>query len=408
MSRFDHKAAVVLSGGGAYGAFEIGVLKALCNGECPSTSHKSLDASIFSGTSVGSFNASAMCMTPGASASAAIDRLEQIWFEKVADRGSESEGNGVFRLRGNPVRSLDLSISSPARALIECASDAGFFAEDLLQRFASFTTNKGSIPHRAMGFVDLSSFLSIDPFRRTLSECLNLEGIRTNKEKELFVVATNWGTGAAKTFTKADMTDEEGLSIIMASSAIPGIFPPVLIHPHIYVDGGVVMNTPLACALEAGATELHVIFLDPDISTIAMAPSPNTVDTFSRMYSIMLATKINEDIATAEWINLGLDALERATKGEHLSPEDDRHFLRVAGKILKRAEEANQYRKLTIHRYNPSEDLGGLLGMLDFAEDTIAQLVEKGFKCATHHDCAESGCLLPHKTERVSTAAQTH
>jgi hypothetical protein len=46
--------------------------------------------------------------------------------------------------------------------------------------------------------------------------------------------------------------------------------------------------------------------------------------------------------------------------------------------------------------------------MLDFAEDTIAQLVEKGVKSATHHDCASSGCLLPHKAGRVSTASQTH
>src|SRR6266566_8613086 len=126
MSHSGHKAAVVLSGGGAYGAFEIGVLKALCNGESPATSHKPLNAKIFSGTSVGSFNAAAMCMTPGATGAQAIENLEQVWFEKVADRGSKSHGNGVFRLRGNPVRYLDLSFTAPTRAFLESASDAGF------------------------------------------------------------------------------------------------------------------------------------------------------------------------------------------------------------------------------------------------------------------------------------------
>jgi len=50
------KIAVVLSGGGATGAYEVGVLKALYGGKSRVTQFKPLDPDIFSGTSIGSFN----------------------------------------------------------------------------------------------------------------------------------------------------------------------------------------------------------------------------------------------------------------------------------------------------------------------------------------------------------------
>ena len=47
--------AVVLSGGGAYGAYEVGVMKALLGGEMKGAGYRPLDPEVFTGTSVGSF-----------------------------------------------------------------------------------------------------------------------------------------------------------------------------------------------------------------------------------------------------------------------------------------------------------------------------------------------------------------
>ncbi len=52
--------ALVLSGGGAYGAFAIGIMKALYAGASPATNYQPLKADIFTGTSVGAFNAAVM------------------------------------------------------------------------------------------------------------------------------------------------------------------------------------------------------------------------------------------------------------------------------------------------------------------------------------------------------------
>ena len=46
---------------------------------------------------------------------------------------------------------------------------------------------------------------------------------------------------------------------ILASSALPGIFPPVELDGRPLIDGGIVNNTPITTAIEAGATEVWVL-----------------------------------------------------------------------------------------------------------------------------------------------------
>jgi len=247
-----------------------------------------------------------------------------------------------------------------------------------------------------MELVDLSSFICVDPFERMLDRVVDMEGIRSSG-KILRIVATNWESGDLHVFSNSDMEGARGRSIIMASAAIPGIFPPVRLGPDLYVDGGVVMNTPLQCALDAGAHEMHVIYMDPDVCNIPLGRLQDTADTFDRMYTVMLATKISEDIATADWINRGLDVAERAASGENLTQGDESDFLRVAGQIYRGIQQGLPFRKITVHRYHPREDLGGTMGMLNFKQDAIRALIDRGRKDAQTHNCATSGCLLPNK-----------
>ena len=50
---------------------------------------------------------------------------------------------------------------------------------------------------------------------------------------------------------------------------------------------------------------------------------------------------------------------------------------------------------LTVHRYHPREELGSLLGMLNFEARHVDKLIRSGFEDAVNHDCMESGCILP-------------
>ncbi len=49
------------------------------------------------------------------------------------------------------------------------------------------------------------------------------------------------------------------LEAIVASAAIPGVFPPVTIDGRTYIDGGVVNNTPISHAHHAGADQIWVL-----------------------------------------------------------------------------------------------------------------------------------------------------
>lgn len=398
MAVVDETQAVILSGGGGYGAYEVGIMKALLGGEMAGAGYQRIEPGVFTGTSVGAFNAAIMASQPGVSSGDTAEELERIWLNEVAGTDLRC-GNGVFRFRGNPLRLIDPACyANPMGPFQQLGNDASFVARNLFSRGVNFLMTEGSMGHRALQFVDISALISVEPFRQMLDKTIQSENIR-HSDRKLRIVATNWETGEVKTFENDDVAHEDfGPQMIMASAAIPMLFPPVDVAGELYIDGGTVMNTPLKCALQAGATTMHIVYLDPEVGNIPIRRLMNSIDTFDRVFTIMLATKINEDIESAAWINQGLRAMEiasRANSAAELSGADVTAFIRVAAQIEARIKEGRPYSKLTIHRYHPKDDLGGPLGMLDFSEESIVQLIQRGYDDAVFHDCDQSGCIFP-------------
>ena len=60
---------------------------------------------------------------------------------------------------------------------------------------------------------------------------------------------------------------------LLASAAIPGVFPPVLLHGRHLVDGGVTSHTPIAAALDLGAGTIYVL---PTGYSCALPTPPRT------------------------------------------------------------------------------------------------------------------------------------
>jgi len=94
--------AVALSGGGAFGAFEVGVLRALAEGKCPAT-RGPLDPDAYTGTSVGAFNAAVMAAR-GGDALAGCARLEDLWMNRIAG-GLVPRNQGWWASMGMAIRS---------------------------------------------------------------------------------------------------------------------------------------------------------------------------------------------------------------------------------------------------------------------------------------------------------------
>ena len=401
----DIRQAMVLSGGGAYGAYAVGVMKALLTGQLPQINYLKIDPEIYAGTSIGALNAAIMVMQSTAGSPAAIQYLEDVWLNLIADSPQRC-GNGIYRFRGDPLRYLDPQCFAAdlLRPLRELAGDGFWLGQDLVQRGVNFFATTGNIQTRTLEFVDLSAFVSSEPLVQLVREIISLEAIRRST-KVLRVVVTNWETGDMKVFGNQDMTDDNGHLAILGSAAVPGFFPAQYINGDPYVDGGVVMNTPLKIAIDAGADMIHAIYLDPDVGNIPIKVLQNTYNTLDRTILIHNAAVTNEDAATAEWINDGLDAIERTARNEALSDENMRAFVRVARQLEKRIKQGSPYRKLTIHRYHPERDPGGGgIGILDFNRERIVELIQQGFEDAVGHRCDDSRCILA----RESSSERSH
>jgi NTE family protein len=70
----------------------------------------------------------------------------------------------------------------------------------------------------------------------------------------LGVVTTDLDTGAERVFSSGDLIEP-----LLASSAMPGIYPPVAIDGALYIDGGVADSVPIAPAVAMGAKRIYVI-----------------------------------------------------------------------------------------------------------------------------------------------------
>jgi NTE family protein len=399
----ENRSALVLSGGGAYGAYELGVIKALVEGRNPATAGEAFDPAVFVGTSVGSLNASILAMNKGG-LQESVATLESIWRDQVADKG-DGRGNGVYRIRGNPVGYFDPRIpGTPAEPMHRIVEDFKVLGKTAVPRMLHLLTAASGLMDRVETLVDISAILDIEPLCDLIERNLDPSVLRAS-HKKLRVMATSWETGAAEEFDFRHMSDEDTWAAIRASAAIPGLFPRVKLWDQTFVDGGVVQNTPIKPAIEEGADEIHVVSLNPKLSALEPERLDNTVATFSRVYTAMLSANIDEDIASAQWVNDGVEVMERVANGEEMNSELLTRFARVANVIYKRlAEQHRLPRVVTIHRYFPAKSLGDLFGMLNFQTSAINDMIVQGYGDARAHDCAANGCVLTARKGATLTA----
>jgi NTE family protein len=397
--------AVVLSGGGAHGAYEVGVLKALMSGASWTTGNVPLDPHILTGTSIGAYNASVLvsCLKSEGPAEA-VRYLEDLWIN-VIPRGGNGAPNHIYRFRGNPGELLhpEAVLRHPARVAASFGRDAAFIAEDLLRRGMNFFASPGGLLQRSLGLVDLSTFISRDPSESLFRNTITLENLR-NSTRLLFLAATDWRTGQLTLFRNQDMTDEAGQQTIFASSAIPGIFPAVTIESNIYVDGGLSLNTPLGPAFlmaTPGADTAHVIYLDPKTGDIPVQPLQSTIATMDRLITLILSRSIDADMRIASRVNRGLQLVAQSAQGVRAAATSDPVAERAASVVETASFLIDGIggrfpdSPKTIHRYRPSRYLGGTLSLLDFSRKRMLELIELGFNDVMNHDCHASECVLP-------------
>ncbi len=95
----------------------------------------------------------------------------------------------------------------------------------------------------------------------------------------LIIVATDLGTGEAVALTEGDT-----VTAVLASTAFPGVYPPIRIGDRTLVDGGVVADVPLDLAVEAGVATALVLSIPP--LEVADPPPKNAIEILFRASSL--------------------------------------------------------------------------------------------------------------------------
>jgi NTE family protein len=170
-------------------------------------------------------------------------------------------------------------------------------AEKLANFWSSLTTSR---VYRPRFFGALSALwnssvystlpLSIEVTREIDPHAVILSG------KELRIGATDLETGELRVFTQDTKQIHQA---VMASAALPGLFPPVTIGDRTYVDGGVHSETPISMAVRAGADEIHVVMCTARRSKAALKRGMNAIDVASRALDILLAQVAEDNFMSA-------------------------------------------------------------------------------------------------------------
>jgi NTE family protein len=104
------------------------------------------------------------------------------------------------------------------------------------------------------------------------------------------VVATSLTDGQERWFTYGSAMDA-----VLASTAVPAIFPPVEIDGERFIDGGVVNNIPIRRAVESGATRIVVLLCGPPSYTPSSPRRP--VEAMLNALMISIHARFARDLA---------------------------------------------------------------------------------------------------------------
>ena len=292
---------LVLSGGGARGAFQVGVHERLL-----ADARFSAGPQVVSGTSAGAINAALI-----ASGKEPADLL-RFWRSLAEDPPVVAREAflreviaAVVRIAaGEPgrwLRTPGLWARVRQRASNHFRLGAGSLGAFLLE---SLLTTRFEAVEAFLGSVHESSAFDTGRLRARLVDELGGEIVRPVRGIAIAVHAVDARTGNVVRFVtagarmrrRADYEVVEAITVdmIMASASIPLLFPPVAIGSHLLWDGGVLVNTPLAPTVALGATEIIPVLIteSPDFRQRQFA---NLGDVLERAVDSFLENTYNVD-----------------------------------------------------------------------------------------------------------------
>jgi NTE family protein len=326
----DRRVAMILSGGGARGAYEVGVLWYIFD-ELTRVMGAPPRIDILCGTSVGAINASFLAAHL-ADPALGVRRLVELWSE------------------------------------LELSRMLGFGVKQVL-----------SLPRVLLGGGQSRGFFDVRPMAELVQHEISWRSVaRSLKQghlRALTVSCTELATGRTVVFmqTAADVPVPQeapprtlfrparlGPLHALASAAIPMMFPPVRVDGDLYLDGGLRQNTPIAPALRLGASHIFAIGSSREIKGRAAGEAGESEPSRAPGAAFLLGKILNAFLL--DHIDVDIELLTRINSVlvDGASAYGPEFAQTVSAEARKRG--ALEYRYVNCLRVRPSEDIGRLAG----------------------------------------------
>jgi len=328
--------ALVLQGGGALGAYELGAARALYE-------NPSFAPDVIAGVSIGAITA-ALLARPGGGRKP-LEALEAFWRE----------------------------VTVP-----------GTFLPPPLRPFASFLGNRKFFVPRLDYLVwpTWTYFYQTAPLRDTLSHLVDIDALADPAAvPKLLVSATDVENGEIVYFRSDGEQGPLTLDHIMASGSLPPAFPQTVIDKRAYWYGGLFDNTPLGAVLDeldklnkqpAAERTVYIVNLFPK-----RAPLPrNMLEINARVKNLQFVNKTEQDVKLMRRFNRVVDLMEALDKLKEDNPLKDNDaykelkkqgYLRVPRIVSITTSEA-------MHQFDDA----------DFSPDAIGKRADEGYAQTKH------------------------
>ena len=314
--RTQSDTALVLTGGGARAAYQVGVLRALAHILPHGISNP---FPIVCGTSAGAINAAAVAA--GAhDFHRAVRRLQLVWRNFRAHQVYRSDPLGI------------------------ATTGVRWLLEPVLRRF---------------GRIAPVALLDNSPLSELLRNRLDLhelgQVISSGALRAIAVSASSYSTGESISFYQGNdllsgwrrarrvgVRVEIGIEHLLASSALPFIFPPVRIHREYFGDGSMRQMAPVSPALHLGAQRVFVISVGRQITEEQERVQIDSYPSLAQIAGHALNSIFLDGLET------DIERLQRINRTLRLMPPESRDA------------DLFQLREVEVLVMHPSQDLGAL------------------------------------------------
>lgn len=357
------KVGLVLSGGGARGAYQAGVIKGIA--EIAQNAKIFRPLPIITGVSAGAVNAAYLAAGSHDFMKAA-EELAGMWSlitaDKVFHTDALSAGRSGFRLLSDATVGA-LYRKKLARSLLDTRPLKEFLDEKIPFQQIEKNLESGHIDALAITAADYTSANSIT-------------FVHANNEAPMWT--------RSRRMSRLEKISTEH---VMASSAIPLFFPPVKVGEHHYGDGCLRNNAPLSPAIHLGADRLLVVSVrkqDGNGAASTKSLEPSLARVLGVILNALLLDAIEVDMERMSRVNSTISYVPMKQRADLNLRELDYFWLRpsqdigeLAGELFHRLPRVIRY---LVSGLGSSREASELTSYLLFDPDFCGQLVRMGYE----------------------------